>query len=51
MVLVEVLDFRVSLSINLSFKPNLHSGIPERYARIKTWPDTSLPSIVPILFY
>ena len=37
-----------NLSIsNLSFKPNLHSGMPVRNAFIITWPDTSLRNTVP----
>lgn len=32
---------------SLSLSPNLHSGVPERYARIMIWPSTSDLSTVP----
>jgi len=31
----------------LSFNPNLHSGVPERYARIMIWPATSARKTLP----
>lgn len=34
-------------SSNLSFKPNLHSGVPDRYALIRICPETSARSTVP----
>lgn len=34
-------------STSLSFSPNLHSGVPERYARIRIWPSTSARRTVP----
>jgi len=34
-------------SNNLSLSPNLHSGVPERYALIIIWPDTSALNVVP----
>lgn len=34
-------------SISLSFSPNLHSGVPLRYALIRTWPSTSARNTAP----
>jgi len=34
-------------STSLSFKPNLHSGVPDKYARIRIWPSTSALKTVP----
>lgn len=34
---------------NLSLRPNLHSGVPDRYALINIWPATSDRKIVPVL--
>jgi len=33
----------------LSFRPNLHSGIPDRYAFTRIWPETSTRRIAPLL--
>lgn len=45
-----VVRLTVSLSSSsLSFKPNLHSGVPDRYALIKIWPATSALRMVPVL--
>lgn len=35
-------------SNNLSFRPNLHSGVPDRYARIRICPETSARRTVPV---
>ncbi len=34
---------------NLSFKPNLHSGVPDKYARMRMCPSTSALSTVPTI--
>lgn len=40
---------RSFLSItSLSFRPNLHSGVPDRYALMRMWPSTSARSTVPL---
>jgi hypothetical protein len=33
---------------SLSFRPNLHSGVPDRYARIWICPSTSARNTVPV---
>ena len=41
------IPFSLWSNTSLSFKPNLHSGVPDRYALMRIWPSTSARRTVP----